>query len=188
LDAGDRALPYGGFRSEQFHAPDLCGGAEECGSRGLNAGSDGAPQVLAGSRDRIHGDRRSEVHDDHRLSFVHRVRCDCVGDAVRANLSRIVRLYGDARSRPRLDHDGREAEVAIRHLAKFLGGLRHDRRDRHSGYLSREGQLRQREELTEHKRKLVCGACLVCGRAPLVGEVVALEDPQLGLRIPHIDR
>ena len=149
-------------------------------------GRDRAAEVLALHAHRVDGVGGAEVDDDRRPA-VEVVGADGVGDAVGADVARLVVEDRHAGAHARFEHDGGKAEVALAHLAQRGGDARHAAADHHAGDL-RVACALEREELVEHERELV-GRALGRGRdAPVVDELAVVEQADDGLGVATVDR
>ena len=132
-------------------------------------------------------DGRAEV-DHHGRPPVLLVRRDRVGDAIGADLLRVVVEDRHAGAHPRLDHERVEPEVAPGHVAQRRGDPRHPGAHRDAVDLVVEGEPVEAEELLDHERELVGGALGRGGDAPVVGEIGPVEESDDGLGVAGVDR
>ena len=96
--------------------------------------TDDAAEILAFRRHRVERRRRAEVdHDDRQALAVDRESGDPVGDAIGADLARVVDQDRHAAVDRRLEHQRHAAEVLADHGDQRPGQRRHDRRDDDAG-------------------------------------------------------
>ncbi len=172
LDRLGRVLADHAARLDQLDAEQRGGAAVQRVEADLDAGKDRAAEVLALGRDRFERRRGAEVDDDRRAA-VEVEGGDRVGDAVGADLLRVVVEDRHAGLHARLDDDRGEAEVALGHLAHRGGDARHRRAQRHAVDVLVEAEAVEAEELLHEQRELVRRA-LGRGRDAPVVEQVAL--------------
>jgi hypothetical protein len=119
-------------------------------------------------------------------------RGDRVDDAVRADLLGVVGEDRDARLDAGFDEDGGHvAVVAAGHLAQFVqdgrdGGADRDAVDAVAQLLSEEG-VHAHQALEEYG-EFVGGAARVRGDAPVLDDLLAVEQAEDGVRVAHVDR
>ena len=149
------------------------------------------PRYSPLARDRLEGGGGAEVDDDRRpaeeVEGGHRV-----GDAVGADLLRVVVEDRQPGLHARLDDERREAEVALRHAAQRARDPRHRRAQRDAvDVVVVPGEAVEAEELLEHEGVLVGGALDVGGDAPVVDEDGVGEAPVdvgvVGLEVVEAD-
>ncbi len=113
LDRLDGVLADHAAGLDQLDLAQGGGPAEQGLEADLDAGEDGAAEVLARRRDGVERGGRAEVDDDRRAA-VEVVGGDGVGDAVGADLLRVLVEDRHAGLDAGLDDEGVEAEVAAR--------------------------------------------------------------------------
>src|SRR5712692_1315897 len=117
LDGLDRRLADHVLRRHQLHAPERSRACEQRVERDLDARKDRAPEILTLLAHRVDGVRGAEVDHDGGAA-VQVVRADGIGDAVSTDVLRLVVEDRHAGADPRLEHQRREAEVALGHRPK----------------------------------------------------------------------
>ena len=163
----------GGARGERLHGD-------------LDAGGDGAAHVVAAGVDDVEVGRGAEVDDDHRRAVAlepgHRV-----GDAVGADLGRVLDHEADAGAHAGPQHERREAEVLLAHRHPLRREARHDRGDGHLVDQLPDALAEQAEEALQQAGDLVGGAVAHGGDAPVVRDDAALAQADDGLRVADVD-
>ena len=186
LDRLDRRLADHVLRRDQLDAAQRGGALEQRVHRDLDAGEDRAAEVLALRAHRVDGVGGAEVDDDGRPAE-EVVRADRVRDAIGADVLRLVVEDRHAGADPGLHHHRLVAEVALGHLAERGGDARDAGRDRDTRHVRVEREAVEAEELLEHQRELVGRAVGDGGDAPVVDELVVVEEPDDGLGVAAVD-
>ena len=158
----------GGPREERLH-------------RDLDPRREHPADVLAGRGDDVEVRRRPEVDDDAR-GAVALPRRDRVHDAVRPDLARRVVPHGDPRADPGPDDEQRRVRPALRELLVLADEPRHRRGEADAG------ERPEVEQAAEERAELVAGAVRLGREPPVLGEAVAVVEPEGGLRVPDVDR
>ena len=187
LDRLDRRLADHVLRRHELDAAQRRRAPEERVHRDLDAGEDRAAEVLTLCADRLDRVRGAEVDDDRRAA-VEVVCRDGVGDAVGADLLRVVVEDRHAGADAGLEHERVEAEVALviwRSAAVTLGTP--DAIATPVTCASNEKPWKPRN-CWIIERELVRGARRDRRDAPVVGELGAVEEPDDGLGVAGVDR
>ena len=135
--------------------------------------------------DAIVGGRRAEIDDDT-IDSVDAARRQRVDDAVRADGHRLVDGERDAQLRPRIDDDGNGTGEAGHRLSERARHAGHHRAERTGGD-ALGGDAVRGEEVLEQNEDLVGRAIGLRGDPPVIGNDLALAEPEGGLGVANID-
>ena len=190
LDRLDRGLADHAAGLDQLH-PAQRGGPAEQGVQGdLDAGHDGAAQVLALVRDDVEGGGGAEVDHDGGTA-VQVVGAHRVGDAVGADLPGVVVEDRHAGLDPGAQHHGLDGQVALAHAPELVGDAGHPGGHGDAPHVAADVQVPGLQELAQQQEQLVAGPLRVGGHAPVVEQLVAavagVVEADDGLGVADVD-
>ena len=178
--------PDHGRRGDELDAREARGAVEERLHRDRDARGQHAAHVLARRRDGVEVRRRAEVDGDAGPARA-RQRGHRVDDAVGPDLARVVHQDRDAAAHPRADQERVDRERLLAHPGPLRRQHGHGRGHDQRGHLGGV-EVAQREQPVELHREVVGRAQRARGDAPRVGELLALPESQMRLRVADVDR
>src|SRR5579864_4004526 len=171
-------------RPNDLNLAQLRGVLDEGVERNPDPGTDRPAQEVAVRGDRREGRGGAEVNDD-RGTAVRRVRGDGVGDAVRADLGRVVVEDPHPGADARADLQRRAPEIGLAELPERRRERRDHARDRHRADV-REVDAGVPAELLPEHGVLVGGAIPIGGDRPVCHAAAAAVERELNLGVPDV--
>src|ERR1700687_3172603 len=185
LDRGDRVAADHGIRGDGLDPPEHGGVRNEGVERDLTPRGYRSAEVVALGVDGVVGDGGPEV-DHHHRPAVFRIRGERVGDAIGADIFRILIADPHPGLDPRTDHDRLAFEVAARSLDQRGVQVGHDAGDDDPAHYV-QLEAAEVEELAELHSHFVRGPLSVRGHAPVGDQPLALEQGQADVGVADVD-
>ena len=173
-------ITVGGGDEVDLHEPR--GAGEERVHRDLDPGRENAADVLPVRGDDVEVRGRAEVDDDARRA-VALARGDRVDDPVGPDLARIVVEDRDAGLVPGPDDEERRLRVVARELLVGADERRHGRGEADAADVL-EAEVAQLEQPADEDAELVAGALGLGGDAPVLGQALAVVEPETVCVLP----
>ena len=168
------------------HERKACRALRERLQRDLDARRDDPSQVIAVLGHGVVGDGGAEVDHDAR-SLAALVGGHGIDQPVWADLTRVLDPNGHPDPERGADDQKSAVEITPRHLVVLVGQLGHHR-GADAGVDVLEREARERQQAADLDRQLIGGGVANRDEAPVLLEVLALEDADVRLGVPYVDR